>query len=279
MDLAVTTYRYQPANRRPEQPLRAALHRHAQARRRWGYRRLRILLRRDGFDDNLKRIYRVYRSESLQVKKRARRKQRINRGGPAPTPPAAPNQRWSLDFVHDRLENGRALRMLNIVDDYTRECLWIEVDTSLSGIRATRILDYLIELRGRPAAIITDNGPEFTGAALERWAHERQVRHCFITPGKPSQNAFVESFNGKLRDECLNENLFINLDHARQVIEDHRQDYNDIRPHSSLGNLTPSEYARRFPRHLNPFEITFADTPLAVPTLNPQPPSPSQDSH
>lgn len=267
MELAVTTYRYRPAISRPELPLREALRRHAQARRRWGYRRLTILLRREGFGDNHKRIHRVYQSEGLQVKKRARRKQRIDRGSERPAPPAAANQRWSLDFVHDRMENGRSLRMLTVVDDHTRECLWIEADTSLSGTRVARTLDQLVELRGRPEAVLTDNGPEFAGIALERWAHDRQVRHHFIAPGKPTQNAYIESFNGKLRDECLNENLFINLGQARDILESFRQDYNELRPHSSLGDLTPAEYA------------ASANHPLAVLTANPQPPTPYQDSH
>ena len=278
MDLAVTTYRYRPANSRPELPLREALRRHAQARRRWGYRRLTILLRREGFEDNHKRIHRVYQSEGLQVKLRRRRKQRLDRGADRPPLPAAPNERWSMDFVHDRMENGRSLRMLTVVDDHTRECPWIEADTSLSGIRVTRILDHLVELRGRPASLLTDNGPEFTGVALERWCHDHNVRHCFIAPGKPTQNAYIESFNGKLRDECLNENLFINLGHARDLIESFRQDYNELRPHSSLGDLTPGEYAaRRADPHGGP--LFLLNPPLAVPTANPQPPSPSQDSH
>jgi putative transposase len=278
LDLAVTTYRYRPADRRPELPLREALRRHAQARRRWGYRRLTVLLRRDGFADNHKRIHRLYQSERLQVKLRRRRKQRLDRGGDRPAPPMTPNQRWSMDFVHDRMESGRALRLLTVVDDHTRECPWIEADTSLSGIRVTRILDQLVELRGRPASLLTDNGPEFTGVALEQWCHDHDVRHCFITPGKPTQNAYVESFNGKLRDECLNENLFVNLSHARELIESFRQDYNEVRPHSSLGGLTPAEYAaRRSDPHGGPFLLS--SPLLAVLNPNPQPPSPSQDYH
>jgi putative transposase len=278
MELAVTTYRYRPTVGRPDLPLREALRRHAQARRRWGYRRLTVLLRREGFEDNHKRIHRVYQSEGLQVKKRTRRKQRVDRGQERPAAPAAPNERWSLDFVHDRMENGRSLRMLAVVDDHTRECLWIEADTSLSGIRVARILDYLVELRGLPASLLTDNGPEFAGVALERWTHDRKVYHGFIAPGKPTQNAFVESFNGKLRDECLNENLFFNIHHAREVLETFRQDYNELRPHSSLGDLTPAEYAaRRADPHGGP--LVLDHRPLAVPTVNPQPPSPIQDSH
>jgi putative transposase len=277
MELAVTTYRYQPANRRPELQLRIALRRHAQTRRRWGYRRLEILLRRDGFEDNIKRIHRLYRAEGLQVRNRRRRKQRLQRGAERPQAAAAVNQRWSLDFVHDRMENGRALRMLTVVDEHTRECPWIEADTSLSGIRVTRVLDQLLELRGKPVSLLTDNGPEFAGVELERWCHDHNVQHGFIAPGKPSQNAYIESFNGKLRDECLNENLFLNLGHARDLIEAFRQDYNEIRPHSSLGGLTPAEFASSASRC--PHGGTWMQPSLAVPSVNPQPLSPSRDSH
>jgi putative transposase len=279
MNLAVSSYHYSPHPARPEAPLREALRRHAAVRRRWGYRRLTVLLRRDGFPDNLKRIHRLYRAEGLQVRQRRRRKQRLARGTAQPPVPVQPNERWSLDFVHDRLVNGRTLRMLTIVDDYTRECLWIEADTSLSGPRVTRVLDCVTELRGRPASLLTDNGPEFAGLALERWTHDRQVQHRFITPGKPSQNAYIESFNGKLRDECLNENEFLHLHHARDLIETFRDDYNHNRPHSSLGGLTPVEFAARQIApgpHGGPLD---RNQPLAVPTLNPQPPSTLPDSH
>jgi len=243
MSLAVSSYHYRPSCERPEQPLREALRRHAHTRRRWGYRRLLVLLRRDGFTDNHKRVHRVYQTEGLQVRQRRRRKQRLARGTERPTAPLAPNERWSLDFVHDRLVNGRTLRLLTIVDDFTRECLWIEADTALSGPRVTRVLDCVAELRGRPASLLTDNGPEFAGLALERWAHEHRVQHRFITPGKPSENAYIESFNGKLRDECLNEHEFLNLTHARDLLESFREDYNHERPHSSLGDLTPAAFA------------------------------------
>ena len=239
LQLAVSSYYYQPHGQRDDLSVRSALRRHAAVRRRWGYRRLFVLLRREGVADNHKRIYRLYRAEGLQVRQRRRRKQKLVRGLERPVAPMRPNERWSLDFVHDRLANGRSLRLLTVHDDYTRECLWIEADTSLSGPRVARVLDYVAELRGRPASLITDNGPEFAGLALERWAHDRQVTHRFITPGKPSQNGYIESFNGKLRDECLNENEFINLPHARELIESFREDYNHLRPHSSLGGLTP----------------------------------------
>jgi putative transposase len=276
MSLAMSSYHYRPNPPRLDQPLREALRRHAQQRRRWGYRRLLVLLRREGFADNHKRVHRLYRLEGLQVRQRRRRKQRLARGAQRPPAPSAPNERWSLDFVHDRLATGRTLRLLNVHDDYTRECLWIEADTSLSGGRVARILSQVSELRGRPKSLITDNGPEFAGLALDRWTHEHQVEHRFIAPGKPAQNGYIESFNGKLRDECLNEHEFINLPHARELLESFREDYNHQRPHSSLGGLTPAEFAARHPHG---GVMTMTNPSLALPTLNPQPQSPSPNSH
>jgi len=243
INLAMSSYHYQPQSVRDDAPLRAALRRHAHTRRRWGYRRLLVLVRRDGFTDNHKRIHRLYRAEGLQVRRRTRRKQRLARGSGRPETPTQPNQRWSLDFMHDRLINGRALRLLTVVDNYTRECLWLEADTSLPGARVARVLDQLVELRGAPAQLLSDNGPEFAGLVLDRWAHQHQVHHRFIEPGKPAQNGHNESFNGRLRDECLNEHEFRNLDHARDLLEAFQLDYNYQRPHSALNNLTPAEYA------------------------------------
>jgi len=272
LQLAVSSYYYQPHGQRDDLSVRSALRRHAAVRRRWGYRRLLVLLRREGVADNHKRIYRLYRAEGLQVRQRRRRKQKLVRGLERPVAPMRANERWSLDFVHDRLANGRSLRLLTVHDDYTRECLWIEADTSLSGPRVARVLDYVAELRGRPASLITDNGPEFAGLALERWAHDRQVTHRFITPGKPSQNGYIESFNGKLRDECLNENEFINLPHARELIESFREDYNQLRPHSSLGGLTPAEFAAQKIAGPHGGPLVPSIPSLAVPTRNQQPP-------
>jgi putative transposase len=270
LHLAVSSYYYQSRGRREDGPLKAALRRHAAERRRWGYRRLIVLLRREGFTDNPKRIHRLYREEGLQVRQRRRRKQRLARGIEPPAAPVRPNERWSLDFVHDRLTHGRGFRSLIVHDDCTRECLWIETDTSLSGHRVARVLDCLTELRGQPDSLLTDNGPEFAGLALERWTHEHRVRHRFITPGKPSQNGFVESFNGKLRDECLNEHEFLSLEHARELIEAFREDYNQIRPHSSLGDLTPAAFAEKIAAPLGgPWEGLIP--PLAAPNVNPQP--------
>jgi putative transposase len=244
--------RYVQANRRmiryarkpqDDGALRARLEELAAERRRFGFRRLAVLIRRDGWIVNIKRVLRVYREAHLQVRKRLKRRVALGRGNPAPLV-SNMNERWSLDFVHDSLETGRRIRTLNIVDDFTRECLAIEVDTSLSGRRVARVLDAIGETRGYPKTIVMDNGTELTSLAMACWARDRKVRLHFIQPGKPTQNAFIESFNGRFRDECLNEHEFASLAHARSIIESWRLDYNAHRPHKALGNRTPEEFAR-----------------------------------
>ena len=216
----------------------------ARERPRYGYRRLHVLLRREGFDVNHKRVHRLYRSEGLMVRRRLRK--RLTRTARVPRPlPSRPNERWSLDFVSDQLADGRVFRTLNVVDDFTRECRAIEVDTSLSGARVARVLEAASLEYGRPSVLVTDNGPEFISKALDAWAYRNRVELHFIQPGKPTQNAFVESFNGRFRDECLNEHWFESLNEARAVIEKWRSDYNGYRPHSSLGDITPEEFAER----------------------------------
>ena len=216
----------------------------AQERRRFGYRRLTVLLRREGWTVNPKRVYRMYREEGLGVRRRKRKRiGAVERQGLAI--PVRPNERWSMDFISDALSEGRKFRSLNIVDDFNRECLAAEVDTSLTGTRVVRVLERLREQRGLPQILVTDNGPEFAGQALDVWAYERGVKLRFIEPGKPVQNAFIESFNGKMRDECLNEHWFLSLGEARQTIEAWRRDYNEVRPHTSLGNRTPQEFTAR----------------------------------
>ncbi|MEX2430967.1 MAG: IS3 family transposase, partial [Dehalococcoidia bacterium] len=207
-----------------------------------GYRRLGVLLRREDFAVNQKRVYRLYREEGLAVRRR-KRPRRCGRVRVARPTPFEANQRWSMDFVSDSLANGRRVRILTVVDDFTRECLATEVDTSLPGLRVARVLDQLREIRGLPEVITVDNGPEFAGRALDAWAYAREVRLHFIEPGKPVQNAYIESFNGRLRDECLNEHWFGSLHQARSIIEAWREDYNGVRPHSALGNRTPQEFA------------------------------------
>jgi putative transposase len=204
---------------------------------------LTALLAREGMPANHKRVYRLYCEEGLAMRIRHRR--RLRWSGTAVQPAAErPNQRWSMDFVSDCISSGKPIRMLTLLDDHTRECPVIEVDTSLGGLRVRRVLDRVAAERGLPEAIILDNGPEFRGRALAAWSAERGVRLEFIQPGKPVQNAYVESFNGRLRDECLNANWFTNLRDARRKIECWRIDYNQERPHSSLDYMAPEEFAR-----------------------------------
>jgi putative transposase len=228
--------------RRPEMAgLRGRLRELAQDRCRFGYRRLTVLLRREGWVVNHKRVYRMYREEGLGVRRRkGKRIGAVER--PMLAIPVRPNERWSMDFISDALSEGRKFRSLNIVDDFNRECLAAEVDTSIPGTRVVRVLERLREERGLPQILVTDNGPEFAGRALDVWAYERGVKLRFIEPGKPVQNAFIESFNGKMRDECLNEHWFLSLGEARETIEGWRRDYNEVRPHSALGNRTPKEF-------------------------------------
>jgi putative transposase len=213
----------------------------AAERRRFGYRRLGWLLAREGQAMNHKKLYRLYREEQLMVRRRRGRKRALGTRAPM-TMPDAINQRWSLDFVADALSDGRRFRILCIVDDFSRECLATVVDTSLGGVRVVRELERLATERALPQIVVSDNGTELTSGAVLRWATGR-LRWHYIEPGQPVQNAFVESFNSKLRDECLNEHVFLTLAEARKTIEAWRLDYNHCRPHSSLGALTPTEFA------------------------------------
>lgn len=243
MELARSTHRYRSGKAERDAELRVRLKELAAQRMRFGYRRLRAMLVREGTSANHKRVYRLYREEGLAMRIRQRR--RIRWSGAVARPAASrANQRWSIDFVSDCVSTGKVIRMLTMVDDYTRECPTIEVDTSLGGLRVRRVLDRVAAERGLPEAIVLDNGPEFRGRALAAWSEERGVRLEFIQPGKPVQNAYVESFNGRLRDECLNANWFTSLKDARRKIETWRQDYNQQRPHSSLDYLPPAEFAR-----------------------------------
>lgn len=229
--------------------LRARLRELAGERRRFGYRRLAILLEREGLRANHKKVFRIYREEDLAVRRRRGRKRAVGTRRPMLLPCGA-NQRWSLDFVSDALADGRRFRALCVVDDCTREALAVVVDVSLSGGRVARELDRIIERRGKPMMIVSDNGTELTSHAILRWSQGSGVEWHYIAPGKPTQNAFVESFNGRLRDECLNEHLFDRLGDARRIIEAWRIDYNTERPHTSLGGLAPLAYAQhiRAPR-------------------------------
>jgi len=231
-------------SRRPDDDrIRSRLREIAAIRRRFGYRRLHILLRREGIELNHKRLRRIYAEERLQVRRRGGRKRALGTRAPLALPQGA-NQRWSLDFLHDQLSDGRRFRILAIVDDFTRECLALVADTSLSGLRVGRELDAVIAERGKPASCVSDNGTELTSMAILRWSQEASVDWHYIAPGKPQQNAFIESFNGRLRDELLNETLFGSLAHARAALAAWQIDYNTVRPHSSLRNLPPADYAK-----------------------------------
>jgi transposase InsO family protein len=236
-----TMVRYRSC-RPPDTALRTRLRELANERRRFGYRRLFVLLRREGEPSGKNRIYRLYREEGLTVRRRRARRRAVGTHAPILVE-ARPNARWSLDFVHDQLASGRRFRVLNIVDDVTRRCLGFVADTSISGVRVARELSILIDRHGKPGMIVSDNGTELTSNAILAWTADNAIQWHYIAPGKPIQNAFVESFNGRMRDELLNETLFLDLDHARHAIGEWVADYNTARPHSSLGYRTPSAYA------------------------------------
>ena len=248
--------RYKPV-RSDDGTLRQRLRELAGERRRFGYRRLGYLLAREGLAPNHKKLLRIYREEGLKVRRRGGRKRVLGTRAPM-TVPQEPNQRWSLDFVSDAFVCGRRFRILTVVDDFSRECLALVADTSLSGARVARELTALLGERGKPLLIVSDNGTELTSVAILRWSQERQVEWHYIAPGKPTQNAFVESFNGRLRDECLNETLFTSLAHARAMLAAWRLDYNTVRPHSSLGYRPPA-----------PEVISWPVSPAALPGARP----------
>jgi len=262
-----TSVRYQ-ATRLDDGVLRDRLKALAQERRRFGYRRLHVMLRREGHAVNKKRVQRIYREEKLTVRRRGGRKRAMGTRRPLEIPLVA-NQRWSLDFVSDQMTDGRRFRILTVIDNCTRECLGLVADTSLSGRRVARELDAIILGRGRPDTIISDNGTEYTSNAILAWADDTGVGWHYIAPGKPQQNGFNESFNGRLRDELLNETLFRSLPHARAVLEAWRRDYNESRPHSKLGWLTPKAYAQALTGHSGRSAALVdgcSDRPIANPT-------------
>jgi putative transposase len=224
--------------------LRSRLREIAPERRRFGYRRLGIMLAREGMVMNHRKLLRLYREENLRVRPRRGRKRAMGTRAPM-TLPQGSNQRWSLDFVSDTLACGRRFRIFAVVDDFTRECLALAVDTSISGLRVARELDAIIAARGRSLLIVSDNGTELTSLTISRWTQERRIEWHYIAPGKPQQNGFVESFNGRLRDECLNETLFSSLGQARSVLRAWHYDYNHVRLHSGIGGLTHADAARR----------------------------------
>ena len=243
MSLWRSTHGYKPKTQ-DDGLVRSRLRELAEKRRRFGCPRLHVLLKREGLVVNHKKTERIYHEEGLSLRLKKRKRRPAGARVKLPSPEKT-NTRWSMDFVQDALQDGRKFRALTIVDDFSRECPTIEIDTSIGGFRVARVLDRLSKLRGLPESITVDNGPEFAGKTLDEWAYRKGVKLNFIQPGKPVQNAYIESFNGRLRDECLNESWFKTLDEARTIIEDWRIDYNRVRPHSSLDNLTPEEYADR----------------------------------
>ncbi len=238
-----STVRYR-SRREADTELREAIRRISSDRRRFGYRRIHVMLLREGFKANIKKVRRIYAEERLQVRRRGGRKRALGTRKPMVLPDG-PNQRWSLGFVSDRFTDGRRFRILAVVDDFTRENLTLVADTSLSGLRVTRELGRIAASRSLPGTIVSDNGTEMISMAVFRWCQETGVEWHYIAPGKPTQNAFIESFNGRLRDEYLNETLFSSLRDARDRLEEWRKDYNQNRPHSAPGNLTPSEFAEK----------------------------------
>ena len=267
------TIRYR--SRRPaDEALRARMRKLAAERRRFGYRRLHVLLRREGLVRNRKRTQRLYREEGLTVRRRRGRKRATGSRAPLLLP-ALPNARWSIDFVHDQLACGRRFRILNVIDDVTKECLLALADTSISGKRVARELTALLARRGRPAMIVSDHGTEFTSNAMLGWTGENQIAWHFIAPGKPMQNGICESFNGRMRDELLNETLFCGLDHARKAVATWVADYNERRPHSALHYQTPAAYAATLTatgaRRSNPDQLRRSPVAPSAPLRQSQP--------
>jgi putative transposase len=238
------TKRYEPRLNLENEEITGKLKDLAGQWKRFGYRRLYILLRRQGRKINHKRVFRLYSAAGLGIGRKRKKLPAVPRGKPEPAQ-NIPNMRWSMDFVHDRLSNGRRVRLLNVIDECSRECLASVAETSITGLHVTRILEQVIETYGKPRQILTDNGPEFAGNALSEWAYTNKIEHLFIDPGKPIQNAYIESFNGKMRDEFLNEHWFRSLDELKKRLEIWRNEYNFIRPHSGLGNLTPNAFKQK----------------------------------
>ena len=241
--LSRSRWHYAPVRPLRDAPIRERLTALARARPRFGYKRLHVLLRREGVVVNHKRVYRLYREEHLTVRRHRGRKHAAQPRGPV-VRPTQPNERWGMDFIHDACVDGRRFRCLTLVDEFTRECPAIEVDTSLPATRVIAVLDELARARGLPKSLVVGHGPEFMSQALDRWAYQHGVVLEVIRPGKPVENAYIESFHSRFRDECLAAHWFWNLADARFQIEQFRRDYNEARPHSSLRNLTPREFSQ-----------------------------------
>jgi putative transposase len=246
--LSRDSYRHPPVSSPQTLALKAKIVEIAHVRRRFGYRRVHDLLRPEFPGVNHKRVYRLYSDANLAVRKRAKVKRPIGERTPLNAATKV-NEVWSMDFVSDSLANGRRLKCLTVADDYSHECVDIAVDYGISGLYVTRLLDQAARFRGYPAAVRTDNGPEFTSRAFIAWTQEHGIKHILIEPGRPMQNGYIESFNGKFRDECLNEHWFQSLHQARTEIANWRRDYNEVRPHSSIGRIPPARFAEQHRRH------------------------------
>ena len=245
--LSRSTYYYQ-SQARDQTALRLRIRDIAAARVRYGYRRVHIMLQREGWQVNHKRVYRLYRAQGLELRLKIRKKKRAAAPRGVTPAAAAPNDRWSMDFVSDRLADGRAFRVLALVDNVSRVSPVLAARSSWSGQQVTELLDQAIQRYGRPQMLQVDNGPEFAGKALDAWAYRRGVQLCFSRPGKPTDNAYCESFNGKLRAEFLDAHWFLDLSEAQQGLEEWRKEYNEVRPHSSLGDRTPAEFLAGCPK-------------------------------
>lgn len=242
MGISQNSKRYQPVDKSEDKQITERLVALSARWKRFGYRRLHVMVQREGIKINHKRTYRLYKEAGLSLPKRSKKKKYEKRGMPQRAN-TEPNTRWAMDFVSDRTRNGSNIRVLTVIDEVTRECLALEVDSSLTGRRVTAVLNRIALFRGLPKEILTDNGSEFTSNIMNVWAYDHKVEHIFTDPGRPMQNGYIESFNGKLRAECLNQHWFRNIHEAKEIIENWRLEYNQVRPHSSLDNLTPVEYA------------------------------------
>lgn len=241
--IARSTKRYQILRSEVDAYISERLAIYAVCWKRFVYRRLQVLLEREGIHVNHKKIYRLYKEAGLSLRKQKRKKTYLHCGRPANPEQNPPNARWSMDFVSDRSHTGRRFRVFTLLDEVTRECLALEVDSSIAGSAVGRFLEKVGMFRGYPKEILRDNSSEFTSNAMNNWTYDKKIVQVFIDPGKPIQNAYIESFNGRLRDECLNQHIFKNLEEARGIIESWRVEYNQTGPHSSLGYRTPAEYA------------------------------------
>ena len=243
--MQTSSYHYQAKHSAVNEALKQRMKEIAAARVRFGYRRITVLLRREGWKVNAKRVYRLYREEGMQLSRKKPKKKRASHQRVATSQAEEANQKWSMDFVTDRLVDGRYFRALTVVDQFTRECIALHAGQSLKGSDVAQCLNRAVQDRAAPESITVDNGSEFCSQVMDTWAYRNQVQLGFIRPGKPVENHYIESFNGRLRDECLNLHLFFDLEDAQEKLDQWREDYNYVRTHGSLGEMTPREFARQ----------------------------------